>query len=139
MTENGRSKGIGFVSFSAPDEAARAITEMNGTILGSGRLYVAFAQRKEEHQMYSTNQNIATFYMPLQIQLPFPNTIGGMVSYLPTLIPIYQPTLCWPSTATIGGTRPQMIVNAQPQQKTNIQKSRVDRSTIVTTQEQKQM
>lgn len=50
LTEGGRSKGFGFVCFSSPEEATKAVTEMNGRIMGSKPLYVALAQRKEDRK-----------------------------------------------------------------------------------------
>jgi len=45
--DKGASKGFGFVCFSTPDEATKAVTEMNGKMLGAKPIYVALAQRKE--------------------------------------------------------------------------------------------
>ena len=56
MLEDGRSKVFGFVCFSSPEEATKAVTEMNGCIVGSKPLYVALAQRKEERKAHLTNQ-----------------------------------------------------------------------------------
>ncbi|XP_010527159.1 PREDICTED: polyadenylate-binding protein 4-like, partial [Tarenaya hassleriana] len=47
---NGTSKGSGFVAFSDAGEASRALSEMNGKMVGSKPLYVALAQRKEERR-----------------------------------------------------------------------------------------
>lgn len=44
--------------FSAPEEATKAVTEMNGRILVSKPLYVALAQRKEERKAQLAAQHM---------------------------------------------------------------------------------
>lgn len=83
MIENGRSKGFGFVCFSAPDEATKAVTEMNGSIIGSKPLYVALAQRKEERRMHLRNQHAQRIPRGPQMQQPYPNNMGPYMSYFP--------------------------------------------------------
>merc|ERR1719438_337443 len=58
MYEEGRSRGFGFVCFSSPEEATKAVTEMNGRIIVSKPLYVALAQRKEDRKAHLASQYI---------------------------------------------------------------------------------
>ncbi|CAH9128778.1 unnamed protein product [Cuscuta epithymum] len=52
LDPQGTSKGAGFVAFSSPEEAARAMDAMNGRLVGRKPLYVAIAQRKDERKAW---------------------------------------------------------------------------------------
>ncbi|MCH95671.1 polyadenylate-binding protein 3-like, partial [Trifolium medium] len=50
LDSRGHSTGSGFVAFSTPEEADKAMNEMNGKFVGRKPLFVAVAQRKEERK-----------------------------------------------------------------------------------------
>ncbi|KAK8953012.1 Polyadenylate-binding protein 2 [Platanthera guangdongensis] len=78
---NGVSRGSGFVAFSAPEEASRALAEMNGKMLGNKPLYVALAQRKEERRARLQAQ------FSQMRPLPLPPNVAPRVPMYPTGAP----------------------------------------------------
>ncbi|XP_053500626.1 uncharacterized protein LOC128620030 [Ictalurus furcatus] len=67
MMENGCPRGTGFVSFSSPGEARKAILEMNGRLLGSRPVFVTPAQSKEEH-VHTRLNTISSHSLQMQLQ-----------------------------------------------------------------------
>jgi polyadenylate-binding protein len=83
--EKGTSKGFGFVCFSSPDEATKAVTEMNGRMIGSKPIYVALAQRKEVRRSQLEAQMAQRMRMQQGMAMP------GAPGYMPGAPMFYAP------------------------------------------------
>lgn len=72
--EVGRSKGFGFVCFDKPDDATKAVVDMNNKMLNGKPLYVALAQRKEDRKA-----QLASQYMQRLAAMRMQNQAAGMM------------------------------------------------------------
>ncbi|XP_044719179.1 RNA recognition motif domain-containing protein [Hirsutella rhossiliensis] len=70
----GKSKGFGFVCFSNPDDATKAVAEMNQRMINGKPLYVALAQRKDVRK----NQLEASIQARNQLRMQQAAAAAGM-------------------------------------------------------------
>ncbi|KAH9327202.1 hypothetical protein KI387_007380, partial [Taxus chinensis] len=121
LDEKGLHKGYGFVCFTKPEEANKAITDLSGYMLHNKPLYVAIAQRKEVRRVQLQAQWHARIAQPIP-GMPGP---GGAVVpsgypamyYAPPGVVTQAPQrqgIMYPSMGLRAGWRPAPAFPSRP-------------------------